>query len=238
MKKTYLLILFTLLFKHYLTAQSQLTDSTETHPKFSIRAGAHSGLSYLLGQPEKSYFAVGSTYGFVIEGSLHFNKKIAVTIGSRINKSENTIKFRTAADPDFFAMNTSTFQIPVFVNYNFYNKRNNQILGVNIGAAYNWNNYKVIYNETIYTRPSTATYREVEVNTSDNDLSVILGVYKNIKLNKNGKLHMRLFNEYQFNFYTSSFLDKIFNPTNTIIVENDNFLPVFIRTGFYINLML
>ena len=81
-------------------------------------------------------------------------------------------------------------------------------------------------------------YREIEINTQDNDYSVNLGVYKDISFNKKENIHMRVFTDFQLNIKTARFRDRVKDPYYTLSVSDDRFVPFVIRTGLIFTLKL
>lgn len=237
MKRTFLFITMLLLLQN-LNAQNEHSDSIRLSNKIGLGIGAFAGLSYLFGQPDGAYSSTGSNFGGMVKASYSFNPRLSLSTDFRWCKSENVLKLRVGINPDFFVMNTTTLQVPVFISYIFHSTHNTPLFGVNMGVSHNWNRYHTIYEELIYTTPSTAPSREVTKKSFDIDYSIMIGVFKNVKLNKKGTIQMRVFNEYQLNLYTSRFRNRVVDPIYLIATNQDRFTPFFIRCGTYINFNL
>jgi hypothetical protein len=237
MKRTFLFITMLLLLQN-LNAQNEHSDSIRLSNKIGLGIGAFAGLSYLFGQPDGAYTSTGSNFGFMAQTSYSFTPRLNVSTDFRWCQSEHVLKLRVGVNPDFFIMNTTTLQVPIFVSYVFHSKQQQPLFGINIGASYNWNTYNTIYEKIITTWPSTVASREITKKSHGNDYSVIIGVFKNVKLNKKGSIQMRVFNEYQLNLYTSRFRNRVVDPIYLVSTNQDKFTPFFIRCGTYINLNL
>ncbi|TAE86871.1 MAG: hypothetical protein EAY81_04995 [Bacteroidetes bacterium] len=221
-----------------LKAQHKHQDSLKFRDKISLGIGAFVGLSYLFGQPDGAYTSTGSNFGFMAQTSYSFTPRLSISTDFRWCKSEHVLKLRVGVNPDFFIMNTTTLQVPIFVSYVFHSKQNKPLLGINIGASYNWNTYNTIYENVITTWPSTVASKEITKKSHGNDYSIMIGVFKNVKLNKKGSIQMRMFNEYQLNLYTSRFRNRVVDPIYLVSTNQDKFTPLFIRCGTYINFSL
>lgn len=151
------------------------------------------------------------------------------------------INFKTQHDPDLFISNTSTIQVPVLVSYSILNGKKENILGVNFGLAYQWNKHKITYEEIVYrttSNISTIPIRQISVSSGDEDISIICGIYRHFNLNKTKTAYLTLFNEYQLNIGSSRFRNRINNPVYLLFTDQDQFTPLFIRLGMYINFSL
>ncbi len=219
-------------------AQFLINDSTKKENRVSLGVSVFTGLGMMLNEPKTADFNTGSNYGLGAEIGYYFNKNTSVSSGFRLHKYNNTIKLNVDILPDFFFLNTSTIQIPIYFNHTFLNKRKKELLGLSLGICYNINYYSTKYIEFIYKSPSTVPYREIEINTQDNDYSVNLGVYKDIFLNQKENTHMRVFTDFQLNIKTARFRDRVKDPYYTLSVSDDRFVPFVIRTGLIFTLKL
>jgi hypothetical protein len=219
-------------------AQFLINDSTKKENRVSLGVSVFTGLGMMLNEPKTADFNTGSNYGLGAEIGYYLNKNTSVSSGFRLHKYNNTIKLNVDILPDFFFLNTSTIQIPIYFNHTFLNKRKKELLGLSLGVCYNINYYSTKYIEFIYKSPSTVPYREIEINTQDNDYSVNLGVYKDIFLNQKENTHMRVFTDFQLNIKTARFRDRVKDPYYTLSVSDDRFVPFVIRTGLIFTLKL
>ncbi len=231
---------FTLMlaFLNKVNAQFPSNDSTKKEYKVNLGVSIFTGLGMMLNEPKRADFNIGSNYGLGAEIGYRLNKNTSVSSGFRLHKYNNVIKLNVDILPDFFFLNTSTIQIPIYYNHTFLNKREKELLGLSLGMCININNYSTKYIEFIYKSPSTVPYREIEINTQDKDYSVNLGVYKDILLNQKENIYMRAFSDFQLNIKTAPFRNRVAAPYYTLSVPNDRFVPFVIRAGLIFTLKL
>lgn len=231
---------FTLMlaFLNKVNAQFPSNDSTKKEYKVNLGVSIFTGLGMMLNEPKRADFNIGSNYGLGAEIGYRLNKNTSVSSGFRLHKYNNVIKLNVDILPDFFFLNTSTIQIPIYYNHTFLNKREKELLGLSLGMCININNYSTKYIEFIYKSPSTVPYREIEINTQDKDYSVNLGVYKDILLNQKENIYMRVFSDFQLNIKTAPFRNRVQAPYYTLSVPDDRFVPFVIRTGLTFTLKL
>jgi hypothetical protein len=231
---------FTLMlaFLNKVNAQFPSNDSTKKEYKVNLGVSIFTGLGMMLNEPKRADFNIGSNYGLGAEIGYRLNKNTSVSSGFRLHKYNNVIKLNVDILPDFFFLNTSTIQIPIYYNHTFLNKREKELLGLSLGMCININNYSTKYIEFIYESPSTVPYREIEINTQDKDYSVNLGVYKDILLNQKENIYTRAFSDFQLNIKTAPFRNRVAAPYYTLSVPNDRFVPFVIRAGLIFTLKL
>lgn len=238
MKQYIIILLLKLLLHQSGIAQPIVVDSTAYSKKFLIGFGVFSGPHYLLGQPETSEFNIGSNIGLCTKVGYMIGKHTRLSMDIRYMQTSNVINFKNQVDPDLFVLNTSTIQLPIYLTYSLQNSRKEHILGFSLGVAYQWNYNKTVYEELVSVSPSTVPFRQVTAFSKDADISIICGIYKYFNLSKKQTKHFTLFNEYQMNIGSSRFRDRIKNPAYLLVTNQDQFVPIYIRLGFYFNFSL
>ncbi len=209
--------------------------------KWSAGIGVFSGPHYLLNQPKSSEFNSGFHLGAGGQVGYQTSEHVSISGEIRYMQSKQVVNFKTQHDPDLFISNTSTIQVPVLVSYSILNSKKEHILGFNFGLAYQWNKHKITYEEIVYrttSNISTVPIRQVSVSSSDEDISLICGIYRHFNLNKTKTAYLSLFNEYQMNMGSSRFRNRINNPVYLVFTDQDQFTPLFVRLGVNINVGL
>lgn len=239
--KRYIKIIFLnlLLNQSGITQPIQMDLTMIRAKKWNIGAGVFAGPHFLLGLPKGADYNMGSNIGLGGKVGYCIGKGFSISTEARFIYTNQVINLKNSLDPDLFVMKTSTIQLPFFIGYDIKNHKREHVMGLYLGFGYQWNNYNTVYVESaLFPALSTVAVRQVSVDASERDMSILFGVHKQFYLNKAQTTSLTLFNEYQYNFGGSRFRYKIDNPIYLLFTDQDQFTPILIRLGCYLNLVL
>lgn len=235
------LFLFVVLTCIGTTSRGQISDidSFMLKKRISVGLGVLSGTNYVLELPDGAEFNTGGHFGGAVQMGYRIHKKVSISSDIRYIQGNQVIDLNNQIDPDLFMINSSSLQFPLIIHYEVGTHKQKPLLGIGVGIGYQLNEYRVKYRNFMPRYPGVPlSEAKRDVMSKDEDWFVLFNLNKSFHIIKNQASGITLFFEYQQNFGSSSFKNKVVDYEYTLVVKNDIFTSIFFRFGCYLKLYL